>query len=67
MDYDILSMLLIGWLVFAFYIHYSIDDFKNWREQPPFLKLVMFHVGLGFIVFSFMLFIFLLKWFVLSD
>lgn len=61
MDYEILSILLIGWLICVFYIHHSIEDFKNWRLQPAYLKLVMFHIGLGFIVFSFMLILFLLK------
>lgn len=54
-------MLLIGWLFCVVYIYYSIEDFKNWRKQPPYLKLVMFHIGLGFIVCSFLLIIFSLN------
>jgi len=61
MDYEILFMILTGWLMCLFYIHYSFEDFKTWREQPPYLKLVMFHIGLFFIACSFLLIIFILN------
>ena len=41
------------------YIHYTIEDFKNWREQPAFLKLIMFEVGCYLIMCVFLLLLFL--------
>ena len=52
-------MLLIGLLMSVAYIHYTIEDFKNWREQPAFLKLIMFEVGCYLIMCVFLLLLFL--------
>lgn len=61
MDYEILSMLLIGWLLSAFFIQYLIEDFKNWRDQSLYMKLVIFHLGLFFTLCSFLIIIFILN------
>jgi len=61
MPYDDLATVIFIWLFCLVYIWYTFEDFKNWREQDMYMKLVMFHMSIGFLLFSFILILFILK------
>lgn len=61
MDYELLAILLTTWIICLAYIYHSFEEFKNWKEQDYFMKLIMFHVTGVFIVFTFLLLLFFLN------
>lgn len=61
MPYDILATVIIGWLFCLVYIWHTFEDFKNWREQDMYMKLVMFHISAFFLLCNFVLLMFFFK------
>lgn len=61
MDYELLSILLFGWIICFFYLLQAFEDFKNWKKIDHYLKFLLLNATLGFIAFSFLLTLFFLN------